>query len=660
MRTTILLSGVLLWTTSAFGQKVGDQILVTTGNAQLKSQHETVATIPRLSILEVKEVNGEWFKVAWAKSAKGKGWINRRDVIPVEKSLDFLNAEFRRNPTAAVYKARGIIWQSQKDHEKAIAEFNEAIRLKPSDSEAYFRRGWAWKNKGNFDNAVADLNEALRLTPNDPDVHSARGNVWSRLREVEKANRDYAEAVRLFTEALRRSPNDASLYLGRGAALFNKDEFQLAAADFNAVLRLEPQNETVVPLLAQAYFSWAEASQFYEEDKVIADYSEKIQANPNDAAAYLCRAYAWSQKHDHDRAIADYNEVINLDPKNAVAYHKRAGEWAEKGDLDNQIADLTESIRLYPKYVEVYVDRAEAYRQKGDFEKAISDSGQAIVLDPTHPAAHSLLAWLLATCPEDKHRDGKRAIELATKACELGGWKLGGWKMAANMDSLAAAYAEVGDFEKAVKWQKTVIENEDKADYQARLDLYKSGKPYRDKPSSTDYELDKPSSTDYELIEMVIVDLLDFDEFHLITDLDEEKSKVVLNEKTSRWYGFISDSQLSGEAYPKKDKLVPPDISADLRRRNHEEPFSLSGFKPNDPDIIVKDWSSLNRHDAEKKYPDARCFIETWLPGYSKDGKTAVVRLWFGPTAHGATATYLLVKQDGRWTVKWRKTVYYE
>jgi len=169
-------------------------------------------------------------------------------------------------------------------------------------------------------------------------------------------------------------------------------------------------------------------------------------------------------------------------------------------------------------------------------------------------------------------------------------------------------------------------------------------------------------STDFELIELVLVDLIDFKEFHSLTGRDGKKSQIVLSDQTIGSSGFLSDDQLSSESYPEKDKLVPPDIGADLRRRNPKEPISLSAFNPKNPNIIVEDLSDIDGKDDaafEKKHPDARGYVEAWMPGYSEDGRTAVVRVLFGPTPHAATATYMLVKQDGRWKVKWRKTAYY-
>ena len=93
--------------------------------------------------------------------------------------------------------------------------------------------------------------------------------------------------------------------------------------------------------------------------------------------------------------------------------------------------------------------------------------------------SYNQLAWLLATCPEARYRDGRHAVELATKACELSEWQYN------HVDTLAAAYAEAGDFEQAVRWQQMAIEmasDSGRDDYRSRLALYKSGKPYREEP----------------------------------------------------------------------------------------------------------------------------------------------------------------------------------
>jgi serine/threonine protein kinase/tetratricopeptide (TPR) repeat protein len=107
------------------------------------------------------------------------------------------------------------------------------------------------------------------------------------------------------------------------------------------------------------------------------------------------------------------------------------------------------------------------------------------VLGEEHPDtldAMFNLAWVMATSPTADLRNGTKAIEYATKAC-----KLREWKDADYVDALAAAYAEAGDFNSAVKWEKEAISlspEEESAkrynDFEGRLELYQSGKPYRE------------------------------------------------------------------------------------------------------------------------------------------------------------------------------------
>ena len=86
---------------------------------------------------------------------------------------------------------------------------------------------------------------------------------------------------------------------------------------------------------------------------------------------------------------------------------------------------------------------------------------------------------IMAACPEAKFRDGKRAVEFATRACELTKWKNPSF-----LDTLAAAHAEAGDFDAAVTWQTRAIElltdERQKDDYRSRLVLYQAKKPYRE------------------------------------------------------------------------------------------------------------------------------------------------------------------------------------
>jgi tetratricopeptide (TPR) repeat protein len=185
-----------------------------------------------------------------------------------------------------------------------------------------------------------------------------------------------------------------------------------------------------------------------------------------------------AQKKELDRAIKDFEEAIRLQPQLARAYGGRAGVYFYRKDYDRAIEDYNHWVRLEPKSAHAYSSRAFAFSKKKDYEHAAADFQEAVRIGVDDPASYNNLAWILATCSNAKQRDGKKAVEYAKKACELTRWK--DWNL---ISTLAAAYAESGDFDNAVKTESKANElapANEKAALTKRLDLYKSKKPYRD------------------------------------------------------------------------------------------------------------------------------------------------------------------------------------
>jgi len=280
--------------------------------------------------------------------------------------------------------------------------------------------------------------------------------------------------VDLNSESAKQSNN-------RGLEALNKGEYDKAIADFNEALRLNPT-------LALAYCNRGEAwRKKGEYDKAIADNNEALRLNPNNARAYNNRGLAWGSKGEYDRAIGDYNEAIRLDPNDAKAYNNRGLALHGKREYDKAITDFNEALRLNPTLAVAYNNRGLAWSSKRDYDKAIADYNQAVAINPKFPLAYSNLAFLYATCPDGKHRDGTKAVENATKAFQLDGGQH--WSYA---ETLAAAYAESGDFEKAKEWEVKSIAlapNERiKQTCRSHLELYKQGKPYRELPKKVEPE----------------------------------------------------------------------------------------------------------------------------------------------------------------------------
>jgi Flp pilus assembly protein TadD len=157
----------------------------------------------------------------------------------------------------------------------------------------------------------------------------------------------------------------------------------------------------------------------------------------------------------------------------------RYGEFlARTGQHDRAIASFNEALRLDPGNTKAYVGRGITWSMKGAHDKALTDFNEALQLNPKSSIAYNNRAWLRATCPDAKYRDGKQAVTDATRACELTSWY-----EVLQIGTLAAAHAEAGDFAKAIEWQTRAVDmapENKKAGYLKSLDLYRAGKPYRE------------------------------------------------------------------------------------------------------------------------------------------------------------------------------------
>jgi len=273
----------------------------------------------------------------------------------------------------------------------------------------------------------------------------------------------------LLPSILFAQANNTPSPVGMDAA--KSGDYDKAIADFTQAIQSNPQN-------AQAYFQRAFVyMETGEDDQALADLSQAIQINPQFANAYFRRAFVYMLKGNEDLAAADLDRTIQINPQFEKAYYRRACVKMVQGQDDMAIADLTKLIQMDPNYAQAYLRRGYAYMLKGDYGQAVAELEQFIQDHPNAGGAYNRLAWLLATCPQADFRDGKKAVEEATEACDLGGWKI-----SAQLDTLAAACAEAGDFPSAVKWENEAISNQDDAqtaeDQKSRLALYQAGKPY--------------------------------------------------------------------------------------------------------------------------------------------------------------------------------------
>ncbi|MFN9720837.1 MAG: tetratricopeptide repeat protein [Planctomycetota bacterium] len=257
--------------------------------------------------------------------------------------------------------------------------------------------GWIWeKETVLFNTAIDELSRRLTTTPTAESFH-LRGVAFL-------AHQDYDKAIADFSESLRKSPGNAGALNNRGQASYLKGDYASAVQDFTAALAIDPKSFLFLN---------------------------------NRALAYI-------ELENYSAALADLQSALTIIPEYPEALNNRGIVFQKLNRLDEAIADFTAALKIDPKYVDALGNRSYTRQLKNDLPGAIADLEMALKVNPLSYEAMNDLAWLLSTAASNSLRNGSRAVQLATQACELTGNSQ--WN---TLDTLAAAKAEVGDFEGA-------------------------------------------------------------------------------------------------------------------------------------------------------------------------------------------------------------------
>ena len=165
---------------------------------------------------------------------------------------------------------------------------------------------------------------------------------------------------------------------------------------------------------------------------------------------------ALARKGQSDKALLHYQRAIQLEPNYADAYYNRANVLFAKGRFDDAIADWEKTLQLQPNDADAHTCLGNALLRKGSLNEAIAQYETALALAPQDPRSRNNLAWILATAPDAKIRDGAKAVGFAQQAVAISGDREPQF-----LRTLAAAYAENGRFPEgiAAAQQAAVIAN---------------------------------------------------------------------------------------------------------------------------------------------------------------------------------------------------------
>ena len=210
------------------------------------------------------------------------------------------------------YKNRGHAYYNKKDYDGAIADYNEAIRLDPSQVltyhvVAYVNRARIYSDKKDYDRAIADYGEAIKLDPKLVTAFNLRGLAYLNKRDLDSALADFNEAIKL-------NPNFTAAYNNRGLVHARRNDFDLAFAEYSEAIMRDPNAAFAYNNRGLVY------ARRYDYANAIADYGQAIKNNhPNLAQVYSNRGLAHKALGLTEEAIADFHKAQSIDPSDRTS-----------------------------------------------------------------------------------------------------------------------------------------------------------------------------------------------------------------------------------------------------------------------------------------------------------------------------------------------------
>jgi len=288
----------------------------------------------------------------------------------------------------------------------------------------------------------------------------------------------YSDIETLWRTTLARNPQSWMAHTNIGLVLFQKGQIDDAIAHYRSALQIQPDWWDAEYNLGTALSAKGEV------DEAIRHSEKAVAMRPTDPDAQVSLANLLFQKGRIDEAIAHYQKAIAVRPDDFLASYGLGHAMLEKGELDNAIQACRSALLIRPLDADCHTTLAIALEEKGNPAEAIQHYNKALELAPKSIPTLTNLAWLLATSQDASLRNGLKAVELAKQADGL----VGGTN-ALVLRTLAAAYAENGEFEKAIRTARSAVQlarthGEDSlmTDLDQQIALYELGMPYRATP----------------------------------------------------------------------------------------------------------------------------------------------------------------------------------
>ena len=404
-----------------------------------------------------------------------------------DKAIKFLSPDQNPVELAEAHVVQGNLLENGPER---AAHYDKAVALAPTDTRFRRTRGLFRLLRNEFGPAREDFIAALKQDPNESGVYEALGMSYMMDNKLDDKER-LEEAKNAFDKAIEITPDSAAPRLQRARVLAMLGEQPGALADLDKAIEISPQK--AVPLVLRARIQ----QQSGNLEAAATDLAKVLKDQPGNPAALELRGLMAADAGKYAAAIRDFTTIAKQDPPDPLVLGQLGMLHLAAKQPRAAIAWFGKSLTIDKTLFLSLRGRSDALISIGEHEKAARDLKAALKLHPEDSGVLNNLAWLFATSPDNELRDATQAIALATKACEETEWKA-----AHIISTLAAGYAESGDFKKACEYSKKALAadagNGD-IDEQLKKELssYKEEKPWREKQSMAEAELpDDETATD--------------------------------------------------------------------------------------------------------------------------------------------------------------------
>jgi tetratricopeptide (TPR) repeat protein len=365
----------------------------------------------------------------------------------------------------AGYRARAKAHLALNERPAAIADFSEAIKRQPNDAQLRMERAAELLRQKCYAEAIADCDLAESLDPARADVCAVRGRCRARSGDTPGALADYATAM-------ERDPDHVAEYrLHRGRLFWEAGNAAQAIAEADAILLLDPDFSPAYELRALA------RQHAGDRDGARLDFHAWLAREPDSLSARMGLATLELDAERFAEALELIEPVIAREPRLIRALEIRAVCLSRLHRIDDALAQYESIVPHLPGRAWPHHRKAQLHLLRGAWRDAVNDHMIGVSCEPDDWQGLNDLAWSLATVPDDGLRHGPKAVELAKRAVALTDEQ-----NAACWDTLAAAFAECGEFDhagQAIARALGLATDESRRDFELRQAQYLARQPFR-------------------------------------------------------------------------------------------------------------------------------------------------------------------------------------